>query len=119
MSTKTYEQRVARLVQEATGVAYSTCLRWVSEHEAAHPERMPKDARALAIVEAKQPDGEEAAHKKMVERGPRCAACGSQERADCSVRFFVDDPAEPVVADILSRQDGKVCARCGHALVVR
>ena len=53
MSSKTYEQKVARLVQEATGAAYITALRWTNEHVATHPDRMTKEERALAITESR------------------------------------------------------------------
>ena len=56
MSSKTYEQKVARLVQEATGAAYTTALTWTNEHVASHPDRMTKEERALAITENKRPE---------------------------------------------------------------
>jgi hypothetical protein len=52
MASKTYEQRVARLVQDATGETYTTCLRWTSAHMREHPERMDRNERALAVVNA-------------------------------------------------------------------
>jgi|GEM_PF-4554649 hypothetical protein len=51
MTTKNYEKKCARLVQEAAKVSYSTALRWVREHEASHPESMPAETRALGIVD--------------------------------------------------------------------
>jgi len=58
MTTKNYEKRCARLVQEAANVAYSTALRWVQAHQAAHPETIPPETRALSIVNSnvKRPD---------------------------------------------------------------
>lgn len=50
MTTKNYEKRCARLVQEAANVTYSTALRWVQAHQAAHPETIPPETRALSIV---------------------------------------------------------------------
>jgi hypothetical protein len=53
MTMKSYEKRVARLVQEAVEVSYSTALRWTREDQAARPEAEPKEARALRIVESR------------------------------------------------------------------
>jgi hypothetical protein len=53
VTTKNYEKKCARLVQEACSVAYSTALRWVREHEAMHPEAMQDRTRALAIVDSR------------------------------------------------------------------
>lgn len=50
MTTKKYDKTCARLVQEAIGVPYTVALKLVLEHQAAHPEAMPKEARALAIM---------------------------------------------------------------------
>jgi len=61
MTAKSYEKKCARLVQEASSVPYTLALRLVREHEARHPEPMPAETRALAIVEApsaeKKPSG--------------------------------------------------------------
>jgi hypothetical protein len=51
MTTKSYEKKCARLVQEATKVAYTTALKWVREHEVQHPETMPVETRALGIID--------------------------------------------------------------------
>jgi len=53
MSSKNYEKKCARLVQEACDVAYMAALRLVREHKADHPEIMPVEARALAIVDSR------------------------------------------------------------------
>jgi hypothetical protein len=50
MTTKKYDKTCARLVQEAASVPYTVALRWVKEHQVAHPESMPKETRALAIM---------------------------------------------------------------------
>jgi hypothetical protein len=51
VSSKNYEKKCARLVQEATKVSYTKALRWVREHEAQHPETMPAETRALGIID--------------------------------------------------------------------
>lgn len=51
MSAKNYEKRCARLVQEATGRSYQYALNAVRKHQAAHPELMSLETRALQIVE--------------------------------------------------------------------
>jgi hypothetical protein len=54
MASKTYEQKTARLVQEClVHSSYMTCLRFVRDHMVAHPEKMPVQTRALAIVDAR------------------------------------------------------------------
>ena len=53
MTTKNYEKRCARLVQEAAATKYMTALRWVREHLVAHPEMMLVEAWALAVVDSK------------------------------------------------------------------
>lgn len=52
MTSKKYEKDCARLVQEGAEVSYSTALRWVRENEAAHPETLSPETRALRIIEA-------------------------------------------------------------------
>ena len=56
MSSKTYEQKVARLVQEATGAAYMTALRWTNEHVATHPDRMTKEEAPSPSPKNKRPE---------------------------------------------------------------
>ena len=51
MSSKSYEKKCARLVQEACKVPYQKALNWVREHETAHPEQMPAETRALGIID--------------------------------------------------------------------
>ncbi len=53
MTTKNYEKKCARLVQEATKVPYMKALNWVREHQQVHPESMPAETRALGIVDCK------------------------------------------------------------------
>jgi hypothetical protein len=52
VTSKNYQSKCARLVQEAASVKYTKALEWVRFHEAAHPEAMPAETRALRIVEA-------------------------------------------------------------------
>jgi hypothetical protein len=50
MNSKSYDQKVARLVQEATGDSYQGCLNRVRMHIQASPERMSAEERALILV---------------------------------------------------------------------
>jgi hypothetical protein len=52
--TKSYDKACARMVQEALGTPYTVALRLVQEDQAKHPEAMPKETRALRILEAKE-----------------------------------------------------------------
>jgi hypothetical protein len=54
MTTKKYHKDCARLVQEALDVPYTIALKLVLEHQAAHPETMPKEARALAVMKERE-----------------------------------------------------------------
>ena len=50
MSSKTYEQKVARLVQEACGVKYTKALDLVRDHEKRFPTKLPVEERAFLIM---------------------------------------------------------------------
>ena len=52
MSSKSYDKKCARLVQEACGVNYTEALRWVLDHQKGYPDHIPAETRALAIVRA-------------------------------------------------------------------
>ena len=56
MTTKNYEKRCARLVQETcvgAKLSYQTALRWVRQDQEAHPEEASVQTRALRIYENK------------------------------------------------------------------
>jgi hypothetical protein len=50
MSSKTYEQKVARLVQDALGIKYTTALNVVVDHKKRFPEGLPEEVRARLVV---------------------------------------------------------------------
>jgi hypothetical protein len=50
MSSKTYEQKVARLVQEACDFKYTTALKIVLEHKVRVSEKLSVEERALRIM---------------------------------------------------------------------
>ena len=50
MSSKTYEQKVARLVQEACVVSYTIALNIVREHVVRVHEKLTVEERALRIM---------------------------------------------------------------------
>lgn len=51
MTSRSYEKKTARLVQEATKRSYVAALNLVRKHQELYPEPMTKEARALAILE--------------------------------------------------------------------
>ncbi len=68
MTAKNYEKTCARMVSEAIHIAYASALRLVREHQTSHPDSMPAQTRALALIDNQDGAGRTHENKEQGQR---------------------------------------------------